>query len=176
MTSSSTAGVGLDFNQLLRESRHLESAMEGVSSAFSARSGGIGSGAIAGFGASGTTALTSALRLPTLQRNLAQLSVASKRLARQQVPTDTNTDSQAQLLLSAKGIDLRKQQRALKEIELSLPAIIHSRLPTAASATATGIESFHPLDIERFLQHQQQLLCHQAMEEAAKVVRETITT
>jgi hypothetical protein len=156
MTSSTGgAAVGLDFNQLLRESRHLESAMEGVSAAYSARP-------VGGFTPAGGS-ISAALRVPSLQRNLQQLGAASRRLARQQVPTDAAMDSQAQLLLSAKGIDLRKQQRALKDMELSLPAA-RTAQPTA------GIASFHPLDIERFLQQQQQLLCHSVMEEAAKVV------
>jgi hypothetical protein len=156
---------GLDFNQLLRESRHLESAMEGVNTAYHARAS-TGAGGTGGV-AAGAGSLGLAVRVPTLQRNLQQLGVASRRLARQQVPSDAATDSQAQLLLSAKGIDLRKQSRALKDMELALPQARHAQQPTA------GIESVHPLDIERFLAQQQQLLCHQAMEEAAKVTSDT---
>lgn len=169
-SASAAAAPQLDFNQLLRESRHLESAMEGVATAFTARASVVPSSGVSSSSLSSGPILS--VRVPTLQRSLAQLTTAAKRLARHQIPTDAATDSQAQLLLAAKGIDIRKQQRALKEIELSLPT---SR-PAAIAAFAQGtnsIESFHPLEIERFLQQQQHLLCHQAMEEAAKVVRHT---
>ena len=161
----------MDFNQLLRESQRLEAQMEGVSSAMRARPNG--GGAVASNAPPAGAALgVHALRVPSLTRSLAQLDAASSKMARAQAaaPLPAASDSRAQLLLAARGIDVRKQARALKELQQAQPT-----RAAAAAGAATGplpIEQFHPLDIERFLQQQQQLLCHQAMEDAAKVVSE----
>lgn len=168
MSATSVPSSSLDFNQLLRESTLLASAMQGVSTAYTARGGAAGTSAGASGGLSSLALASSAgAGNLVLQRNLAQLSAASRRLARQQPPSDAAADSQAQLVLSAKGIDLRKQARALKDMEVSLP----SARAAATRVHATGLESCHPLDIDRYLQHQQQALCHAAMEEAAEAVR-----
>jgi len=159
----------MDFNQLLRESQRLEAQMEGVSSAMRARPNGAGAAASTAPPA-GAALGVHALRVPSLTRSLAQLDAASSKMARAQAaaPLPAASDSCAQLLLAARGIDVRKQARALKELQQAQPT-----RAAAAAGAATGplpIEQFHPLDIERFLQQQQQLLCHQAMEDAAKVV------
>jgi len=180
LATMATGGAMLDFNQLLRESRRLESQMEGVTSSLRGRAGAAGGAAGFGFAAAaaeGAAMPVHAPRVPPLTRSLAQLDVASAKLVRAQgatVPTASTADSsQAQLLLAARGIDVRKQARALKELQQVAPR-------GAAAATGAGvavapagplpIDQFHPLDIEGFLHQQQQLLCHTAMEDAARVV------
>jgi hypothetical protein len=176
-----TSGAMLDFNQLLRESRRLESQMEGVTSSLRGRAGAAGGAAGFGFAAAaaeGAAMPVHAPRVPPLTRSLAQLDVASAKLVRAQgatAPTASTADSsQAQLLLAARGIDVRKQARALKELQQVAPrgaaAAGAGAGVGAAPAGPLPIDQFHPLDIEGFLHQQQQLLCHTAMEDAARVV------
>ena len=169
----------MDFNELLRESRRLESHMEGVSSSMRARPSGaalMGGGGMGGAAHNGAAGVAiQAMRVPPLTRSLAQLDVAAAKLMRMAgtgAPISAAADSQAQLLLAAKGIDVRKQARALKELQQAQPARGGG---VGGAVGPLPIEQFHPLDIERFLQQQQQMLCHSAMEETARVVRHTHT-
>ena len=148
--------------------------MEGAPAALRARPNAPPVGTLSALSAHSAAAgvgLGQTLRVPPLTRSLAQLDVASSKLLRSAgataAPLHAAADSQAQLLLAAKGIDVRKQARALKDLQQAQP------VRGAAAGAAAGplpIEQFHPLDIERFLQQQQQILCHSAMEEAARVV------
>jgi len=177
----------MDFNQLLQESRQLESKIERLSAPATGAAPLSAPVAVAPVSYANLGMSGGVVRVPLLQRSLAQLDAASSSLLRQTqtVPLDAHSEAQAQIMLATKGIDLRKQERALKELEQSRAMTAAAAGLTgdraqqlmvrgatggpAAGAVPSGLEHFHPLDIERFLQQQQNIMTHAAMDEAARV-------
>eukprot|EP00457_Paulinella_chromatophora_P001441 gb/GEZN01001443.1/.p1 GENE.gb/GEZN01001443.1/~~gb/GEZN01001443.1/.p1 ORF type:complete len:975 (+),score=206.22 gb/GEZN01001443.1/:236-2926(+) len=86
----------------------------------------------------------------------------SRKLAQRTAPLMTRgpVDASAQMLLATKGLDLSKQSRMLQQIGPMLQQIDLSK--------AYQPESLSELDVERFLEHQHQLLISTAIEECSK--------
>lgn len=94
--------------------------------------------------------------IPSIQRSIPQLELASRKLVRQHPPiSDAAT---AQLFLSSNSIDIQRSNRILKDLDFS-----KSYEPIQTS--------FNELDVDKFLDHQHNLLITTSIEEANKLTQ-----
>ncbi len=89
---------------------------------------------------------------PTLRRTLPQLGSVVRKLAPK---PEVNTEIGAQLFFASKGLDLAKHASALRTMPLM--------------QTPDTMEPVDELDVDRFLEHQHELLISSAVEECSKL-------
>eukprot|EP01006_Ploeotia_vitrea_P052486 TRINITY_DN67692_c3_g1_i3.p1 TRINITY_DN67692_c3_g1~~TRINITY_DN67692_c3_g1_i3.p1 ORF type:complete len:967 (+),score=523.67 TRINITY_DN67692_c3_g1_i3:2082-4982(+) len=93
--------------------------------------------------------------MPKIDRSITQLDALSRRLARKHPNLDAQEESQAQMFFATKGLDLSKHSRTLRNIDLS--------------KTYESLEPLGELEVEKFLEHQHQMLINTAIEESSNV-------
>jgi hypothetical protein len=95
--------------------------------------------------------------VPTIQRSIPQLAAfASRLVSSHQHGLDPSTESHAQMFFASNGMDITRNQRILRAINLT--------------KSYEPLEHIHELDVDKFLEHQHQMLVNTAIAESCSLV------